>query len=92
MYDSTKGAGSYGAWSPTSDKVELGRAAAETHYPGGLTIDGTTYGNVKGIDSVSEVIAHELRHRTTINVNWGAGGAWVGKADSGFSCADERLL
>lgn len=83
-YDATKGAGSYGAWSPTSDKVELGPAAAETHYPGGLAIDGTTYGNVKGIDSVSEVIAHELRHRTTINVNWGAGGAWVGKADSDF--------
>ena len=83
-YDATKGAGSYGAWSPTSDRVELGPAAAETHYPGGLVIDGTTYGNVRGIDSVAEVIAHELRHRTTINVNWGAGGAWVGKADSDF--------
>ena len=84
IYDSTKGAGSYGAWSPASDKVELGPAAAETHYPGGLNIDGTTYGNVKGIDSVSEVIAHELRHRTTIKVNWEAGGAWVGKTDSDF--------
>lgn len=83
-YDPTKGAGSYGAWSPTSDRVELGPAAAETHYPGGLAIAGTTYGNVKGVDSVSEVIAHELRHRTTINTNWQAGGAWVGKADADF--------
>ncbi|MFN8491305.1 MAG: invasin domain 3-containing protein [Caldilineaceae bacterium] len=83
-YDATKGAGSYGAWSPASDKVELGSAAAETHYPGGLNIDGTTYGNVRGSDSISEVIAHELRHRTTIKVNWEAGGAWVGKTDSDF--------
>lgn len=84
IFDPAKGAGSYGAWSPASDKVELGAAAAETHYPGGLTIAGTTYGNVKGVDSVSEVIFHELRHRTTIKVNWGAGGAWVGKTDSDF--------
>ncbi|MCB0128244.1 MAG: hypothetical protein KDE58_38525, partial [Caldilineaceae bacterium] len=56
-YDATKGAGSYGAWSPTSDKVELGPAAAGTHYPGGLSIDGTTYGNVRGIDAVTEVVA-----------------------------------
>ena len=83
-YDATKGAGSYGAWSSTTDKVELGPAAAETHYPGGLTIDGTIYGNVKGVDSVAEVIAHELRHRTTIKVNWEAGGAWVGKTDADF--------
>ncbi len=83
-YDATKGAGSYGAWSPTSDRVELGPAAAEIHYPGGLTIDGTTYGNVRGVDSVAEVIAHELRHRTTIKVNWAAGGIWVGKADADF--------
>ena len=83
-YDATKGAGSYGAWSSTSDRVELGPAAAETHYPGGLVIGGTTYGNVRGVDSVAEVIAHELRHRTTNKVNWGAGGAWVGKPDSDF--------
>lgn len=83
-YDATKGAGSYGAWSPTSDRVELGPAAAETHYPGGLAIDGTTYGNVRGVDSVAEVIAHELRHRTTIKVNWAPGGIWVGKADADF--------
>ncbi|MFN8442189.1 MAG: invasin domain 3-containing protein [Caldilineaceae bacterium] len=83
-YDATKGASSYGAWSPASDNVELGLAASATHYPGGLTIDGTTYGNVRGIDSVSEVIAHELRHRTTIKVNWEAGGPWVGKADADF--------
>jgi len=84
IFDVTKGAGSYGAWSPTTDRVELGPAAAETHYPGGLVIDGTTYGNVRGIDSISEVIAHELRHRTTNKVNWEAGGIWVGKADSDF--------
>lgn len=83
-FDATKGAGSYGAWSPSTDLVELGPAAAETHYPGGLVIDGTTYGNVRGVDSVSEVIAHELRHRTTIKVNWEAGGIWIGKADSDF--------
>ncbi|MCE7983042.1 MAG: hypothetical protein DYG89_17800 [Caldilinea sp. CFX5] len=83
-YDATKGTGSYGAWSPTSDRVELGPAAAETHYPGGLAIDGTIYGNVRGIDSVAEVIAHELRHRTTIKVNWAPGGIWVGKADADF--------
>lgn len=83
-FDATKSAGNYGAWSSTTDLVELGPAAAETHYPGGLAIDGTTYGNVRGVDSVAEVIAHELRHRTTNNVNWGANGAWVGKADSDY--------
>jgi hypothetical protein len=80
-FDSTKGAGQYGSWNPATDKVDLGAAAAEIHYPGGLNIDGTVYGNVKGIDSVSEVIGHELRHRTT-NHNWKAGGSWVGQADS----------
>lgn len=83
QFDSAKGAGQYGSWNPATDKVDLGAAAAEIHYPGGLNIDGTVYGNVKGIDSTSEVIGHELRHRTT-NHNWNAGGAWNGKIDTDY--------
>ncbi len=87
LYDSSLGANSYGYWSSSDDNIHLGGAAAATHYPNGINVPagtncpGGTFGGARGIDSATEVVEHEGRHKW-IHHNWDAGGLWNGWIDS----------
>jgi alpha-tubulin suppressor-like RCC1 family protein len=67
--------GSYGETLMSTGVIKIGDNAAKEHYVGGWTIPakaycpGGSFGGVKGIDSVAEVLAHENTHLTTYN-NW----------------------
>lgn len=83
VYSSECGGGTcYGAWDPSDDKIYLNRDASNTHYPTGINVPavagscpGGSFGGAQGIDSVTEVLAHERRHETIAH-NWNEGGAW----------------
>jgi hypothetical protein len=88
IFDTTLGAGTYGAYFPSTDLIQLGPAAAEVHYPTTINVPavpgscpGGTFGGAQGIDTASEVIGHEGRHKVIYH-NWDPGGIWNGLTDS----------
>jgi len=87
LYDPTLGSSSWGYWSPSDDKIHIGGAASEIHYPSGINVPATTicpggsFGGARGIDCASEVVEHEGRHKWIYH-NWDSGGIWNGMTDS----------
>lgn len=78
-----------------SGKLYLGSSAAGQHYSSAIVLNthfGTeSFGGptVKGVDSVAEIIGHELYH-SWVRDQWKSGGAWDGKddTDEGVPCDD----
>lgn len=87
VYDASMGDNTYGAYYYDSDLIKLGGAAADVHYPSGISVPATAtcpggnFGGAQGIDTTAEVINHEGRHKW-IRHNWDAGGIWNGLTDS----------
>ncbi len=87
IYDASMGANTYGAYYYSTDKIHLGGAAADIHYPSGINVPATgicpggIFGGARGIDTAAEVVEHEARHKW-INHNWDVGGIWAGLTDS----------
>lgn len=87
VYNAALGASTYGRYVFSTDQVEIGGAAPNTHYPSGISVPpvtgcpGGNFGGAKGVDSATEVVEHELRHKW-VHHNWDTGGLWNGLTDS----------